>query len=79
MRKDKVCDVCWTSSWQPCEENTPNAVKDGNGWMVCGYCKLEEAYRKLLKYTARANAYMKHGGLPPDEFDDLDKMLKEIK
>jgi len=38
-----VCDKCWTSSWRPCVEGTPNAVNDElmGGWMVCECCRLE--------------------------------------
>jgi hypothetical protein len=43
----ETCCVCWTSSWQPCEEGYRNAVRDGDGWMFCGYCQLQESYLKL--------------------------------
>lgn len=37
----KVCDACFTSSWQPCPPLTPNCIEDNTeGWMVCGYCRL---------------------------------------
>lgn len=46
-----VCPACWTSSWAPCEENTPEAVKDPHsetgGWMVCQYCAAMENCLKL--------------------------------
>lgn len=56
-RDRAVCEVCWTNSWDP----TPNA--DECAWvhphegehMVCGYCRLYEAYRRR---TAQAR--------PPD-------------
>ena len=37
-----VCEVCFTSSWQPCDEGTASAVKDDStdGWMVCECCRL---------------------------------------
>lgn len=37
-----ICSVCFTSSWQPCEEDAPEAVKDDStgGWMVCECCRL---------------------------------------
>jgi hypothetical protein len=52
-----VCDVCFTSSWQPCEEGTPNAVQDDltGGWMVCECCRLVEMNRKLQSIIAARN------------------------
>jgi hypothetical protein len=49
-RRTPPCEVCWTVSWQPCEKDEKNAVKDpnGSGYMQCGYCELEKSYRKLL-------------------------------
>jgi len=43
-----VCEVCWTSSWAPCEAGTPNAVpdKDTGGWMVCQHCQVTEFHRE---------------------------------
>ena len=48
---DLICEVCWTSSWQPCEEGTKDAVPDKitGGWMVCGHCVLQDAYGILDK------------------------------
>ena len=47
----KICDVCFTSSWNPCEEGyTKFAVSDGKGgFMVCGYCELQRAYEEVLR------------------------------
>jgi len=39
--REPVCDKCFTSSWQPCEKWTANAVEDDStGWMVCECCRL---------------------------------------
>lgn len=52
---DPICGVCWTSSWQPCPEETPNAVKDDvtGGWMVCGMC-VQTEYANMLKTKIEA-------------------------
>ena len=44
-----ACTVCWTNSWQPCEEGYPNALKDPttSGWMFCGYCQLQAGYERI--------------------------------
>ena len=45
-----VCEVCFTSSWDPCPEGTTGAVPDGPGqWKVCGMCQIEDAYTALLE------------------------------
>ena len=51
-----VCEVCFTGSWAPCEEGTPNAVNDprGNGWMVCQMCA---SYDELLRLRETAISY----------------------
>ena len=38
------CDVCWTSSWTPCPEGTPNAQKvmGKEAWVICTMCELEK-------------------------------------
>lgn len=48
---DTVCEVCWTASWQPCEEGAKNAVLDETtgGWMQCGFCVLFAGYAALTK------------------------------
>ena len=54
-----VCDVCWTDSWQPCEQGTPNAIPDPSvvgGWMICEYCQLYEKYENgLINYNNLLN------------------------
>jgi len=53
----QVCEVCFTSSWAPCPEGTPDAVPDGQGWMVCHYlCDIEaqrDALRKAIGIVLR--------------------------
>ena len=43
--KQYSCEVCFTSSFAPCPEGTPNAVRDPkitDGWMVCQMCDCHE-------------------------------------
>lgn len=68
----KICGVCFTDSWQPCPEGTPEAIKDDNGgFMVCGYCRLEEALgscreafrhsqAEVTRWQDRARLYHNH-------------------
>jgi hypothetical protein len=50
-----VCEVCWSSSWQPCEERTQNAVPDKStgGWMICGFCNEIEHANNLRNEIER--------------------------
>ena len=52
---DLICEVCWTSSWQPCEEGTKDAVRDNmtGGWMVCAHCALEETINEQEEISNR--------------------------
>ena len=49
-----ACPVCWTNSWQPCEEDYSNALKDPttSGWMFCGYCQLQAGYEQIRRELA---------------------------
>ncbi len=55
---DVICEVCWTTSWQPCAEGTKDAVSDGStgGWMQCGFCTLQNAYVALTERVAALTA-----------------------
>jgi len=45
------CNICFTDSWQPCDEAEPNAINHPElGWIVCECCRLAEQLR-----VARAN------------------------
>lgn len=48
------CDVCWTSSWAPVPESTPNAqkIKDKDEYVICQMC---EAEKKLCKQYKEEN------------------------
>src|SRR5687767_3770540 len=53
----RFCDVCFTSSFSPCEEGTPNAIPDvmrPGGFMVCDHCQLFAAYEKAEGRLAAA-------------------------
>lgn len=47
--KSYICDVCWTSSFEPCDKDFPNAVPDEStgGWMYCLCCRQHETIEKL--------------------------------
>lgn len=60
---DKICGICFTSSWEPCEKDDKGAIRDNttNGWMRCGYCFLQEKYilladalRELIEWMDNA-------------------------
>lgn len=45
-----ICEVCFTSSFDPCPPETPGAVPDNlGGYIVCGYCRLEAKNSELSK------------------------------
>lgn len=60
LRKPPVCDVCWTSSWEPCEEGTSNAVKDPmtGGWMICGFCNENDIANNLRNEVERMKSVL---------------------
>jgi len=35
------CDICWTTSWAPCEESDEGAVELKGNWVVCQQCQVE--------------------------------------
>ena len=45
------CDVCWTSSWAPCEKGTPHAQKLTNGkdWVICQMCEIDRKTSYLVQ------------------------------
>lgn len=51
-----LCSKCFTSSWQPCEEGTANAIPDvvTGGFMVCGMCEASERIELLEKMLVSA-------------------------
>ena len=46
----QVCDVCWTSSYWPCEESDEGAeaYKDGTGFVSCSMCRLTDGLKKCI-------------------------------
>lgn len=58
--RDSICDVCFTSSFQPCAETEPNAVKDpqGEGYMCCGYCQMHEQFVAARQERDRLGAVL---------------------
>src|SRR3990167_1358997 len=51
------CGVCFTSAYAPCEEGTPNAVRDPSipdGWMVCQMCACHEQLLAAIAAKERA-------------------------
>lgn len=47
--KGVACEVCWASAWAPCENGTPDAVRDPhneNSWMVCQLCFSDSEARR---------------------------------
>lgn len=68
MSEKAICEVCWSSSWQPCEERTRNAVPDKStgGWMICGFCNEAEHANNLRNELERYKAfYDLHMDNPP--------------
>lgn len=56
-----VCEVCFTSSFEPCVKETKGAVKDPSleaidGYMCCGYCAM---YEQLVAATADRDSEMR--------------------
>lgn len=46
--RNLICEVCFTSSFNPCPPGTPGAIPDNwGGYMVCGYCRLEDENQQL--------------------------------
>lgn len=64
-----VCGACWTSSFAPCEEGTPDAEPDPNsdGWIVCQQCQvvgwnhaLRERVEELERERDEAERALQH-------------------
>jgi len=53
-----ACEVCWTVSWTPCKEDTPNAVTCAvpRVWVVCQMCEANGRVKKLTERAERAEA-----------------------
>lgn len=54
------CTVCWTNSFEPCEESDQGAVayKDGTGFVRCQHCYMIEGFRKCKADLAAATAQL---------------------
>ena len=37
-----ACNICWTSSWAPCEKGEEEAVQLQGGWVICQMCQSEK-------------------------------------
>lgn len=45
-----ACNICWTSSWAPCEEGAEEAIQLNGDWVICQMCQAE---RWLVDVRAR--------------------------
>jgi hypothetical protein len=58
----RFCDACWTSSFSPCPEGTPNAIPDpdrSGQWIVCDHCQL---HRELEQEREKGTALKELAG-----------------
>lgn len=56
------CTVCWTNSFEPCEESDQGAVayKDGAGFVRCQHCYMIEGFRKCKAELEQVKADLEY-------------------
>lgn len=77
---DVICEICWTASWQPCEEGAKDAVPDTTtgGWMQCGFCVLQEAYVALRRTVKKLRSLACTGYAYVNNPSEIEVWLDEI-
>jgi len=83
-RVGMVCEVCWTSSHEPCSETDEGAVayKDGSGFVSCSMCRTTEELKKALAERDEARRHLADARFAHaadiEERDQLRKVCDEL-
>lgn len=80
MMSNKICEVCFTSSWQPCPEGTPDAVEDGNGgFMICWCCRLEAENERLQLENEQLKFLYLENKVTSEVIEENNRLKRTIK